>query len=211
MILYYGADQRLEKPLYNHGNPNNDYGLGFYLTDEKDKAELWASQFEDGWVIKYEIDLKGLKVLRLDTNTEEDILIWISILVNNRFSKEKYENNKRIIDWLNNRYHVNLDDYDVIVGYRADDSYFLYSEDFVSNDLSIDALSKAMKLGQLGIQYCLKSEKAFSKIKTLEYTKVDHSDKYYSFREKVKNEYLTTKKNDDIHSTRILDIMRREK
>lgn len=209
MILYYGADRKLEKPLYNHGRADNDYGYGFYLTDEKDKAILWASQYEDGYLIKYSVDLKDLKILYLNTNKEEEILLWLSILVNKRFSKEKYEKYKTTIDWLNQHYYVDLDDYDVIVGYRADDSYFLYSQDFVANELSIEALSKAMKLGQLGLQYCLKSEKAFRKIKTLEYTKIEYSDQYKLFREEIKEEYRLTKKNDDIHNTRILDIMRK--
>lgn len=210
MIFYYGADRKVEKPLYNYseGNPNNDYGLGFYLTREKDKAELWASQYEDGYCIKYEVDLKDLKVLYLNSNTEEEIMQWISILVNNRFSKEEIENYRDTIDWLNNNYHIDLDEYDVIVGYRADDSYFLYSRDFVANELSIDALSKAMKLGRLGLQYCLKSEKAFKRIKTLEYIKIEKNNNYSVFRRNVRQEYLDTKANDDIHNTRILDIMR---
>ena len=89
MILYYGADRRLEKPLYNHGRSDNDYGSGFYLTNEKEKAYLWASQYDDGYVIKYNLNLKDLKILYLNTNKQEDVLLWISILVNNRFSKEK--------------------------------------------------------------------------------------------------------------------------
>ena len=213
MIFYYGADRKVEKPIYNYSesNPSNDYGIGFYLTKEKDKAELWASQYDEGYCIKYDFDMKDLNVLYLNSNTEEEIMLWISILVNNRFSKEEIENNKETIEWLNNHYHVNLDEYDVIVGYRADDSYFLYSRDFVSNDLSIDALSKAMKLGKLGLQYCLKSEKAFQKIKTLEYKKIEKNNDYVVFREKIRQEYLQTKENDDIHNKRILDIMRKTK
>lgn len=213
MIFYYGADRMVEKPVYNYkdGNPNNDYGLGFYLTKEKEKAILWASQYDNGYCIKYDVNLTKLKVLYLNTNKEEDVLLWISILVNNRFSKEEIENYKDTINWLNKHYHVNLDDYDVIVGYRADDSYFLYSRDFVSNELSIDALSKAMKLGKLGLQYCLKSKKAFQNIETIEYEKVEKSDNYKTFREKVKLEYEKTKKADDIHNKRLIDIMRNTK
>ena len=211
MIFYYGADRKVEKPIYNYSesSPNNDYGKGFYLTKEKEKAELWASQYDDGYCIKYDLDMKGLNVLYLNSSTEEEIMLWISILVNNRFSKEEIENYKDTIKWLNAHYHINLDDYDVIVGYRADDSYFLYSRDFVANELSIDALARAMKLGKLGLQYCLKSEKAFQKIKTIEYTKIEKNNNYSVFREKIRQEYIETKKNDDIHNVRILDIMRK--
>ena len=33
MIFYYGADRKVEKPIYNYSesSPNNDYGKGFYI------------------------------------------------------------------------------------------------------------------------------------------------------------------------------------
>ncbi len=68
-----------------------------------------------------------------------------------------------------------------------------------------------MKLGKLGLQYCLKSEKAFQKIKTLEYTKIEKNNDYVVFREKIRQEYIQTKESDDIHNERLLDIMRKAK
>ena len=73
---------------------------------------------------------------------------------------------------LNNRYSFDITKYDMIVGYRADDSYFQYSRDFVANDLSIEILSKAMKLGKLGKQYVLISENSFKHIALKNYEEV---------------------------------------
>lgn len=53
----------------------------------------------------------------------------------------------------------------VIIGYRADDSYFSYARDFISGVISYEQLGKAMQLGSLGEQYCLKTEKAFQHLK----------------------------------------------
>ena len=39
--------------------------------------------------------------------------------------------------------------YDIIKGYRADDSYFSYARDFISNTLSLEDLKQAMMLGKL--------------------------------------------------------------
>lgn len=41
----------------------------------------------------------------------------------------------------------NYRSYDVIVGYRADDSYFSYAMDFAMSNLSLEGLSDAMFLG----------------------------------------------------------------
>ena len=53
------------------------------------------------------------------------------------------------------------EDKDIIIGYRADDSYFAFANAFLNNTLSLAQLEKAMYLGKLGEQIVLKSKKAF--------------------------------------------------
>ena len=210
MYLYYGSSTLFEKPTFGEGNPTNDYGLGFYLTPDKSMAGLWASKFpQGGYVLKFKIDLKKLKVLYLNTNTDEDVLNWITLLVSHRFDKDAYRRNKETIDWLMNNYLIRLDDYDMVVGYRADDSYFNYSRDFVSNDLSLEALSESMVIGKLGLQYVLISKKAFNLIEFVSYETVSHNNEYESFRLKTLNEYRETRMKDNINNTFIRDIIRR--
>ena len=208
MLLFYGSDKIVEKPLYNYGNPSNDYGLGFYLTDDKKIAELWASKNTVGYLLTYELNIKDLNVYYLNYQKEEEVLTWLSLLVKNRFSKEEYENNKDTIDWLIRKYPFNENDYDVIVGYRADDSYFQYSRDFVSNNLSIESLTESMRLGKLGIQYVLKSKKAFERISLRDYEEIKQSDDYQKFRIKALNDYRLIKEKDSINNRFIRDIMR---
>lgn len=198
MIFYYGADKEIFEPKYNTGNPSNDYGLGFYLTPDKEMAILWASKFpQGGYVIKYEVDVDKLNICHLNTISDENVLLWISVLIAHRFSKDERREHAKNIEWLENNYHLDLDKYDAIVGYRADDSYFDYSRDFVANDLSLQILKEAMMLGKLGIQFVLKSKKAFSHIRFLESERVPHSNSYEAFRMKTKQEYLMLKKEDD--------------
>lgn len=212
MKFFYGADKLVVKPLFNEGNPSNDYGLGFYLTENKELARLWASKFDhDGYLIEYDVDVSKLKILQLATIEDKDILTWLSILISHRFSKEEREENKSNINWLEEHYPFSLGDYDVIVGYRADDSYFDYSRDFVKNDLSLEILKDAMKIGKLGTQFVLMSEKAFRCIKYVKSEVVPKSDNYRNFRIATKTEYLRLKKEDDINNTYLRDIMRKEK
>jgi len=209
MLLYYGADKLIEKPEYGKGNSTNDYGKGFYLTDDKEMARLWASRFDNGYVITYDIDFKSLKILHLEDSSYENVMIWISLLIKHRFSKTDYQENKETIDWLNQKYTTNIDDYDVIIGYRADDSYFAYSRDFVANELSLETLSKALKLGKLGKQFVLKSKNSFDCIKLVSYEKINKTNEYELFRNKTLNEYHTLKKEDNINNTFIRDIRRK--
>lgn len=212
MKFYYGADRLVVEPKYNEGNPSNDYGLGFYLTKDKELAKLWAGKFDhDGYLIEYDVNVSNLKILYLNTIENKDVLVWISILISHRFSIEERNENQKAINWLNENYPFELGDYDVIVGYRADDSYFDYSRDFVKNELSLEILKDAMRLGKLGTQFVLMSEKAFRNIKYVKHEIVSKNNEYKNFRIKTKNEYLKLKKEDDINNNFIRDIMRGSK
>lgn len=209
MKLYYGADKDLKNPEYGVGSTNNDYGLGFYMTNEYDKAVLWASKFENGYVMTYEFDDDNLKILNLEGTEEIDVLRWIAVLVNHRFDKKARSNFEDTINWLSETFPINLDAYDVIVGYRADDSYFKYSKEFVEDRLSFEILKKAMMLGKLGLQYVAISKKAFSKIKWLKSEKIKHTTDYEKFQITTLNEFQKLKNEDNVNNTFIRDIRRK--
>lgn len=212
MKLYYGANDLIIKPVFGKGNPSNDYGLGFYLTPEYDMAVLWASKFhKNGYAITYEVDLSSMNVLYLNSSSKEDVLKWITLLVSHRFSRDEYEKYKTQIEWLKKTYSIAIDNYDMIVGYRADDSYFKYSEEFVNNNLSLELLKRAMEIGKLGLQYVLISKKAFNSIKYISHAKVDHTEEYERFRLKTLQEYNNLREQDSINNTFIRDIMRENK
>ena len=210
MILFYGADSLIEKPAFNSpkSNPSNDYGRGFYLTPDKNIAKLWASRFDSGYCIKYDVNMDGMNHLILDEKNNESILRWITLLVQHRFSKDEYESNKNTIDWLIQHYPIDIDNVDIITGYRADDAYFRYSRDFVQNELSLQALSSAMHLGKLGKQFVLKSKESFNRISIVDYERVIKDDSYEVFRRQTANEYRKIKEKDDINNIFIRDIMR---
>ena len=57
-----------------------------------------------------------------------------------------------------------ISEVDVIIGYRAGDSYFSFAQDFVNNTISVRDLNQATHRGTLGEQVVLISEKAFCQI-----------------------------------------------
>ncbi len=131
-------------------------------------AKEWACKNgTDGFVNAYELDLDGLKVLHLcaDGNT---ILNWIAVLLEHRTFNLDGEVAAGARDYLIAHFGIDIGRYDVVIGYRADDSYFAFAEAFVSNALSLRSLGRAMHLGKLGEQVVLVSEKAFSRLQFLE-------------------------------------------
>lgn len=39
LIIYHGSGEIIEKPQFGYGNPKNDYGLGFYCTEDIELAK----------------------------------------------------------------------------------------------------------------------------------------------------------------------------
>ena len=95
--------------------------------------------------------------------------------------------------YLIDNFSVNVNTFDLITGYRADDSYFDYAESFLNNGISVEQLARAMKLGKFGEQIVLKSKFAFSKIK-FESFDVAEKDIFYVLRkardDEAKTEFL---------------------
>lgn len=66
-------------------------------------------------------------------------------------------------------------------GRKNNDSYFDYAEAFLNNAVTVEQLSRAMRLGRLGEQIVIKSKVAFSKIK-YEGFETAEKDTYYVLR-----------------------------
>lgn len=175
MILYHGSPKTVEVPQYGFGFKENDYGLGFYCTQSNDLAKEWACPtVQSGFSNQYELDMDGLRVLHLNSNGYH-ILNWIAILLQNRIFSKRSPVARQANNYILQEFLPDISGYDVIIGYRADDSYFSYAKDFLNNTISVSQLSQAMKLGELGEQVVLKSEKAFEQIRFLGYEIADGS------------------------------------
>lgn len=182
ITLYHGSTKVIERPLLGVGNPKNDYGLGFYCTENQELAMEWAStERNDGFANCYELYLKGLKILYLNKKPYH-ILNWLAILLKNRTFVLSQGLPVDARDYLLSNFLPKYENYDVITGYRADDSYFSFANAFLNNTISLEQLRRAMYLGKLGEQIVLKSEKAFKSLNYIESIPVD-SSKYYPKRQ----------------------------
>lgn len=196
LIIYHGSVSIIEQPKYGVGKPYNDYGLGFYCTESLDLAKEWAvSDSKDGYANKYSLDISDLKIL--DLSKTATVLHWITILLQNRVFNLKSDIAKLGKNYLIEHFNLPIKDYDIIKGYRADDSYFAYAENFLNNTISVRRLSEALRYGNLGEQIVLTSEKAFQHITFLGYEIAD-SATYYPLRQdrndNARKEFLTNRR-----------------
>lgn len=184
--IYHGSEKNIIKPIFGEGKKNNDFGLGFYCTKDINLAKEWAvSSLKDGFANKYILNIEYLKILNLNSS-EYTILNWIAILVEHRLFSLKTSVAQRAKKYLIDNFGINVNAFDVIIGYRADDSYFDYAESFLNNSITVEQLAKAMKLGKLGEQIVIKSQYAFSCL-TYDGFEIAKKEEFYEYR-KVRND-----------------------
>ncbi|MCR5308679.1 MAG: DUF3990 domain-containing protein [Bacilli bacterium] len=217
MIIYHGSKKIINNPLYKGSNPSNDYGPAFYVTKDLESAKSWACKNNTiGIVSKYNIDNKvysSLKVLDLTDKNKYSVLNWIAILMHFRTLDSHFvKNNEIVLNWLS-KYYINVNDYDVIIGYRADDTYFRFPIRFISNDLAFEDLESVFKSGNLGVQLALISQKAIDSLKYVGDIECDDSflGHYFSLVKDASNNFdILINKPRDPSKTYVLDLMRQE-
>lgn len=181
IILYHGTPDEAVNPVYGGGQDKHDYGRGFYLTEDIELAKEWAvcrPNQQNGWVHKYELDCTDLKMFDFQ---EKNVLSWLAELMKHRDAADTKRYRMLAAKFIE-KYGIDVNSYDVIKGWRADASYFYIAKEFVRDNIDIEILEELLSLGGLGIQYCLKSELAFSKLREIdEILPVDYmefNDKY---------------------------------
>ena len=181
ITIYHGSEKVIEVPTFGEGKKNNDFGLGFYCTESENLAKEWAvSSLRDGFSNRYTLNTEFLNILNLNS-PEYSILNWIAVLVEHRLFSLKTPIARRAKQYLIEHFGVNVNAFDVITGYRADDSYFDYAESFLNNAISVEQLARAMKLGKRGEQVVIKSKFAFSRLQ-FEGFNVAEKEEYYVLR-----------------------------
>lgn len=164
MILFHGSPNIIPKPIFGFGNEHNDYGRGFYCSESMELAKEWACATEEGgYANRYAFELTGLNVLNL-TAGEYHILNWLAILLENRTFKINSDLALDARAYILDTFKPVYRDKDVVIGYRADDSYFTFANAFLNNTISLARLERAMVLGKLGVQIVPISERAFERL-----------------------------------------------
>ena len=142
LVLYHGSQNKDVFPQFGLGDDKHDYGRGFYLTPNLELAKEWAvcvPSATTGWVHKYILNTEKLKVIDFQ---KEGILPWIAELMKHRDASDS-RRYRVLAKGFIEKYGINTEDYDI----------------------DIEILKRLLYLGNLGIQYCIKTRLAFSHLK----------------------------------------------
>lgn len=167
IILFHGTSDEIVVPTYGKSEKKHDYGQGFYLTESLELAKEWAvckPNEISGYVHQYELDTDRLKILDFQ---EKGVLAWLAELMKHRDAADS-KRYRMLAKKFIEKYGVDTEEYDVIKGWRANASYFYIAKEFVRDNIDMDILEELLSLGGLGIQYCIKTELAYSKLQEIE-------------------------------------------
>ena len=214
LTIYHGSNKIIKEPDYDINNNNNDFGQGFYTSINSELAKEWAvKNGQNGFLNEYILDTNKLDILDL-TNPSYNILNWVACIL--KFRRIDITSRQTLLGivYIINNYYIDINKYDLIFGYRCDDSHFKIVNDFLENKISFNKLSHFFMKDKDSKQLVLISKKAYSKLKFISYSIV--KSKYYSsisinrdinirlHYQELKN---TPNNEDDIY---LEDIMRRK-
>lgn len=126
---------------------SKSFGNGWYCRFNKDLAR------EYGHINKYEIDFKDLKILDL---RKENIMDWMSIVTMNR--------NLIVRDCVFSFNNIDISEYDVIIGYRSDNSNLVALKQCLAGTITRTTLLEILLADERNIEICLRTSKAKSKL-----------------------------------------------
>ena len=115
IIVYHGSTEVVEHPLCRYGRPNLDFGQGFYVTNLREQAEIWATNMahlkqKNPVVNRYKLNKKAIlenACCKIFPAYDEE---WLEFIVGNRSGKNlanQYDYveggvaNDRVIDTVN--------------------------------------------------------------------------------------------------------------
>ena len=165
--LYHGSQNEQVEPVYGLGLDRHDFGKGFYLTEIPELAKEWSvyrPKSNNGWVHAFDLEMDGFKVLDF---RDKGVFAWVAELMKHRDADESAAYKRRMPLFVDKFGIADAEDYDVQIGWRANASYFYIVKAFVRDEVDADCMEDLLKLGGFGIQYVVKSRKAYEHLRQL--------------------------------------------
>ena len=165
--LYHGSQDAVVEPEFGLGQDHHDFGKGFYMTDRVELAKEWSvyrPKSKDGWIHSFELNLDGLRVLDF---REAGVFAWVAELMRHRDADESSAYRRRAPKFVEKFGVKDADSHDVQIGWRANASYFYIVKAFVRGEVDADCLADLLELGGFGVQYVVKSPKAYEQLRNL--------------------------------------------
>jgi len=167
LTLYHGSKSGIKNDIQPISRKNCDFGSGFYMGEEKNQALTLICNYEESKIYTLNIDITNLKTLELNIDIE-----WALFIAYNRGKMDGIKNTK-----LYNYYKNLRENYDVIIGYIANDRMFVTLDKFFNGEITDQVLIKSLSALNLGKQYVLLTTKACKQVKIIKEENLSQKEK----------------------------------
>ena len=124
-----------------------------------------------------------------------DDVDWVLFVGFNRGKIEKNQKNRKIVLKMES---ILAEGYDVIIGKIADDKMSVNMEEFFSNRLTYGQILKCVTQLRIGMQYCLKTQRACDSLELIETYSLDNATRY------LINNYAVKQRNDAVEAASVI-------
>ena len=157
LVLYHGSKKGIVGDIAPISRDECDFGSGFYMGTNTLQPLTLVCNEDKPKFYTVELDMTGLKVLTVEIGMD-----WAMLIAYYRKEMESAKGTP-----IYEKYAHMADDYDVIIGYIANDRMYTELSRFFNRTLTDVALINCLSALDLGKQYVAISEKACKQIKIL--------------------------------------------
>lgn len=156
-VLYHGSKKGIVGNIRPISSAYCDFGKGFYMgTDPAQPLTLICDEKAPKFY-SVSVDLSGLKILNVEVGLD-----WALMIAYYRGYMKAYKDTE-----IYNKYAHMADDYDMIVGYVANERMYKVMTRFFEKEITDEALLNSLSVLDLGKQYVAISQKACDRVKIL--------------------------------------------
>lgn len=173
VTLYHGSKSGIQGAIAPISRDSCDFGKGFYMGTDRNQPLTLICNYPNAKIYTLSVELSELKILNVEVGID-----WALLVAYNRGKMEHVKNSS-----IYNRFANLSEEYDMIVGYIANDRMFVVLDRFFNGEITDLALINSLSALKLGKQYAALTEKACQKIKILDVHELSEND-----RDKLKKE-----------------------
>lgn len=178
VTLYHGSKSGIRGAIAPASRKRCDFGKGFYMGTDRIQPLTLICNYPNAKLYTLNLDLSDLKILNVEVGLD-----WALLIAYNRGKMDSMRNSS-----IYHRFTDLSKDYDMIIGYIANDRMFVVLDRFFNGEITDLALINSLSALKLGKQYVALTERACKKIKILDQQILSQKD-----RDRLKQESETNR------------------
>ncbi len=173
VTLYHGSKSGIRGAIAPISRESCDFGKGFYMGTDRNQPLTLICNYPNAKIYTLSVELSELKIFSVEVGID-----WALLVAYNRGKMESVKDSS-----IYNQFANLSKDYDMIVGYIANDRMFVVLDRLLYGEITDLAFINNMRAYKLGKPYADLIEKACKKIKILDEHELSEND-----RDKLKKE-----------------------